>query len=288
MAEFARVKSVVPQSVFRDGKSVLNADNEFTADMARSARGEIIFFSMDENNPVIQDHLRHKGRAVVLRPTRNGDMLTILENKRETSLLLASDIPATFDGRLRVNIANALAAAAAGLADDVQIEYIRQALRTFTTSFYQTPGRFNFMQFDGRRVVMDYCHNLAGLESMGDFVERMDAPRAVGLISMPGDRLDDDIDAFGTLGAKIFDELVVREDTNTRGRQSGEIAARLKAAAVAAGLPEDKVHVVLKESDAVLEAIKQSERDDLVVLMVDKPAESWETLSNLEGAFSIS
>ena len=46
--DLARVKAVVPQAVFRDGNSVLNADNEWTVDMARTARGEIIFFSMDE------------------------------------------------------------------------------------------------------------------------------------------------------------------------------------------------------------------------------------------------
>jgi cyanophycin synthetase len=214
-------------------------------------------------------------------------MLTIIENRRETSLLLASEIPATFDGRLRVNVANALAAAAAGLAADVHLEYIRQALRTFTTSFYQTPGRFNQMEFDGRRIVMDYCHNLAGLESMGDFVSRLEAPRAVGLISMPGDRQDGDIAAFGTMAAGIFDELVVREDVNSRGRERGEIASRLKAAATEAGMSADNVHIVLDESDAILEAVNNSVKGDLIVLMVDKPTESWEKLMSLEGSFSV-
>ena len=79
----ARVgQAVVPQSVFRDGASVLNADNEWTVRMAETARGEIIFFSMDEENPVIRDHRRERGRAVVLRQTRAGEMLTLLETKR--------------------------------------------------------------------------------------------------------------------------------------------------------------------------------------------------------------
>ena len=119
--------------------------------MARTARGEIIFFSMDEDNPVLREHLRQRGRAVVLRPTRHGEMITIIEHRRETSLILASEIPATFGGRLRVNIANAMAAAAAALGDDVQLEYIRQALRSFSSSFFQTPGRFNLLDVDGRQ-----------------------------------------------------------------------------------------------------------------------------------------
>jgi cyanophycin synthetase len=148
-------------------------------------------------------------------------MITFIEHKRETSLLLANQIPATFDGRLRVNIANAMAAAAAAFAQDLQLEYVRLALRTFTSTFFQTPGRFNQLEVAGRRVILDYCHNIAGLESMADFVKRVEAERTVGLIAMPGDRSNGDIEAFGKLAGKTFDELVIREDTNTRGRGRG-------------------------------------------------------------------
>jgi cyanophycin synthetase len=276
--DLARVKSVVPQAVFRDGKSILNADNEYTVDMARTARGEIIFFSMSEDAPALREHVRQRGRAVVLRPTRHGEMITIIEHRRETSLILASEIPATFGGRLRVNIANAMAAAAAAVGGDVQLEYIRQGLRSFQSSYHQTPGRFNFLDVDGRRVVMDYCHNVAGLESMADFIQRLGAARAVGMISMPGDRQDNAIKAFGALAAKTFDSLVIREDVNRRGRADGEIAELLRSVAVENGLPERDVHIVLEEIAAVNQAIELAERDDLVVLMVDKPAAAWREL----------
>ena len=62
VAELARVKQVVPQSVLPNGASVLNADNSYTVEMARVARGEIIFFSMDEENSVVRDHLRERAR----------------------------------------------------------------------------------------------------------------------------------------------------------------------------------------------------------------------------------
>ena len=276
--DLARVKSVVPQAVFRDGTSVLNADNEWTVDMARTARGEIIFFSMNEDSPALREHLRQRGRAVVLRPTRHGEMITIIEHRRETSLILASEIPATFGGRLRVNIANAMAAAAAAIGGDVQLEYIRQALRSFNSSYFQTPGRFNFLDVDGRRVVMDYCHNVAGLESMADFVHRLGAPNAIGMITMPGDRQDSDIRAFGELAAKTFDRLVIREDVNRRGRADGEIAALLKQTALDSGMSDDRIQIVLEEIPAVNAAIEVAERDDLVVLLVDNPAAAWKEL----------
>jgi len=279
LAELARVKAVVPQSVLRDGASVLNADNEWTVDMTRSARGEIIFFSMDEENPVIREHLRERGRAVVLRETRQGEMITIIEHRRETSLLLASQIPATFEGRARVNIANAMAAASAALADDVQLDYIRLALRTFASSFYQMPGRFNLLDLGGKRVVVDYCHNMAGLEAMADFVKRMEAEKTVAVISVPGDRSDGDMQAFGDLAGKTFDRIVIREDDNTRGRRSGEIAEILRTAAIAGGMSDSNITVMLDELDAVKRAVDISEKTDLVVLMIDKPVKVWEMLT---------
>lgn len=286
LGELARVKAVVPASVLRDGASVLNADNEWTVEMTRVARGEIIFFSMNEDNPVIREHLRERGRAVVLRETRQGDMITIIEHRRETSLLLANQIPATFQGRARVNIANAMAAASAALADDVSLDYIRQALRTFTSSFYQTPGRFNLLDLRGKRVVVDYCHNLAGLEAMADFVKRMEAESTVAVISVPGDRSDGDMTAFGELSGKTFDRIVIREDDNTRGRPRGEISSILRESAIRAGIQEECVSVVLDELEAVQAAVNMADKSDLVVLMVDKPAKVWELLSE-RGAVAI-
>jgi cyanophycin synthetase len=272
LSELAKVKAVVPQSVLPTGASVLNADNPYTVEMARVARGEIIFFSMDEESPVIRDHLRERGKAVVLRPTRHGEMITLIEHRRDTSLLLAEEIPATMDGRIRVNIQNAMAAAAAAFAQDVQLEYIRNALRTFTSNFFQTPGRFNLMEIEGRKVLLDYCHNVAGLESMADFVKRMDADRTIAMIALPGDRSNEDIAAFGRLAAGTFDEIVIREDANPRGRKRGEVAGLLQDAIAGGGLEDGNVQVVLEELEAARAAIGRAQRNDLVILMADRPA----------------
>lgn len=172
LSDLAKVKVVVPQSVFRDGISVLNADNEWTAGMANQSRGEIIFFSMQEDNPVLREHLRNRGRAVLRQPgTAKRSTIVGVAGKQ------ACSSPTKF--RLRSMAAsasisrNAMAATAAALGENIQLEYIRQALRTFTTSFFQTPGRFNLMEFQGRRVLMDYCHNIAGSELMAHFAKRM-------------------------------------------------------------------------------------------------------------------
>ena len=72
-----------------------------------------------------------------------------------------------------MNVANALAAAAAAWASGAHLHDIRQGLRTFTTSFFQAPGRLNLVEVAGTRVVIDYCHNVDGMRQLSDFVNRM-------------------------------------------------------------------------------------------------------------------
>ena len=278
LEELAHIKAVVPKAAFRDGASVLNADDEWTARMASVARGEIVFFAMDEENAIIRDHRRERGRAVVLRQTPGGEMLTLLEHKEETSLLLASEIPATLDGRIRANVANALAAAAAAIAHDIPLECIRDALRAFTTDFAQTPGRFNLIEIEGRQVLMDYGHNVGALEAIADFVARTAPPRSIGVITVPGDRRDVDARDFAALAARTFDEVVIREDDNTRGRERGAMAQLLRAAVLDAGLPPQRVHVVLDEVASAHAAVDLAAPGDLVVVLVDRVTLVWDAL----------
>ena len=87
------------------------------------------------------------------------------------------------------------------------------------------------------------------------------------------------MNAFGELAGKTFDKVVIREDVNRRGRKDGEIAGILKAAVGRSGHAEGDIRIVLDELEAVQAAIDISGKTDLVVLMVDKPAEVWDMLT---------
>jgi cyanophycin synthetase len=288
VTDMAKVKAVVPRAVAPGGASVLNADDPYAVGMAAVAAGEILFFSLDEQNPIMGQHVGQGGRAVVLRQTAAGEMLTLLADQVETEILLAEAIPATMGGRIRVNIANAQAAIAAALAQDVPLETIRTALSGFANSVAQTPGRFNLLEIEGRTVVLDYFHNVHGLEAMADFVKRMGAPYTVAVIQMAGDRTDDHIAAFGRLAAEIFDELVIRDalPNYRRRRNPGEIPARLRAAALAGGLAPDKVTLMPDhdELEAAQVGIAKGGKDGLVVLFADDAAAVWSYLMQRQEA----
>jgi cyanophycin synthetase len=278
LEDLAQVKAVVPASVFRNGTSVLNADDPWVDMIARSARGAIMYFSMDDASTLVRDHIRAGGRAVVLRPTPLGGMITLLDPLRETNILLAREIPATFGERIQVNVANALAATAAAIGADVSLACIRSSLRSFSSAFWQTPGRFNVVTIEDKIVVVDYCHNVHALEGIVDFVRRTAAPRTIAVIAIAGDRREEDIRAFGLLAGQTFDYVVIREHDDLRGRMPGEVACILQKALAEGGLPESQSLIVLDEIEAIHAAVDLASPGDLVVAMVYRINQAWESL----------
>ena len=279
LEDLARVKEVVPAATLSTGASVLNVDDPLVAGMVRYARGEVVYFGADAGNGTLRGHLRSGGRAALLRETPRGDMLCLIRAEHEDELMLASAIPATFGGLLRVNAMNALAAAAAAWALGIPVATIREGLSRFGAGFDSTPGRFNLLDVEGRHVLIDYAHNVAALEAVGDFVRRFPAPRSVAMLAIPGDRSNEDTTALGRVAGGIFDGIVIREAANTRGRPRGESAHLLREAVLAAGLPPHEVRVVLDEVEAAHATVDHAGPGDLAVIFVTRPAVIWEEMS---------
>ena len=282
LKQLAAVKQVVIEAVPRDGHGVLNADDPLVAGMRRHCSGELVYFSMEDGNELVDTHCRRGGRAIVLEDGRLGEGIVLRQGRRSTLIAPTGAVPATFGGRARMNVANAMAAAAAALAAGAHVHDIRAGLRSFTTSYEVAPGRLNLFEVDGYRVIVDYCHNAAGMRMLGDFVDRLASPpkggdvmarRRTGVIASPGDRRDKDIRELGEVAAQHFDALIVREDRNLRGREPGEVAELVAAGARAAasdGARCRSLEVVLDELEASRLALERANPGDLVVLCADQ------------------
>ncbi len=160
----------------RNGTAVLNADDPLVARMARQSDGRVIYFSMqtrkgEEGFDRVDGHCGRGGAAMVILETDDGELLALRQGSRTMPLIHSHLIPATLDGRARMNVANALAAAAAAWATGAHLHDIRQGLRTFSTSFFQAPGRLNEVDVRGFKVIIDYCHNVDGMRRLGEFVD---------------------------------------------------------------------------------------------------------------------
>ncbi len=296
IGQLANVKGVVVEAVPRSGTAVLNADDSHVYRMGRHCAGRVVLFSMsmtkgEDGFDRVDGHTGRGGAAFCLEASAEGELIVLKLGPRTMPVLYTHLIPATFGGRARMNVANALAAAAAAWSAGAHLHDIRQGLRTFTTSFFQAPGRLNLLDVGGVRVVIDYCHNVDGMRQLADFVERMmtepvtkagrlgtakagtRSGRAIGVLGIPGDRRDEDQRAYGAIAATAFDEVIVREDKNLRGREPGETATNViegvrstKAAGNGRAIRAEKV---LDEMTAVRAALRRAIPGDLVVCCVD-------------------
>ena len=293
LEQLADVKAVLVEAVPRDGHAVLNADDPLVRAMRRRCSGEVVWFTMEPpgtpTRTMVDDHCRRGGKAVVLEPSELGDMIVVRHGRRSMQLAWTHLLPATFGGRARMNVQNSLAAAGAAFAAGAPLHYIRAGLRSFATTYYLSPGRLNEIDVAGVTVIVDYCHNAAGMRMLGDFVDRTAATMnathelgkssVIGVVATAGDRRDADLVELGEVAADHFDVIVAREDTNRRGRAPGEAAALLVEGvrhrmADRENPPRVKqVERVLEEIDAVRHAMARANPGDLVVLCVDRHAE---------------
>ena len=189
IGQLANVKGVVVEAVPRSGTAVLNADDSHVYRMGRHCAGRVVLFSMatvkgEDGFDRVEGHTSRGNAAFCLEPSSEGELIVLRLGSRTMPVLYTHLIPATFGGRARMNVANALAAAAAAWASGAHLHDIRQGLRTFSTSFFQAPGRLNLVDVGGVRVVIDYCHNVDGMRQLADFVTRMmvEAPTRSGRV----------------------------------------------------------------------------------------------------------
>ncbi|MCA2720143.1 cyanophycin synthetase [Microcystis sp. M169S2] len=258
--QMAKVKSVVAEVVSAEGYAVLNADDPLTASMAEKVKGRVAYFSMSPDNPIIHDHIRRGGMAAIY---ENG-YLSILEGEWTLRIEEAVNIPVTMQGMAPFMIANALAACLATFVQGIDIELIRQGVRTFKPSVAQTPGRMNLFDLGHHHALIDYAHNPAGYEAVGGFVGNWSGEK-VGVVGGPGDRRDDDLILLGKLSAQMFDRIIVKEDNDTRGRRRGEVADLILR-----GISQENAslrpEVILDETEALEKALSTVSEGGLVVI----------------------
>src|SRR5207244_8333840 len=103
----------------------------------------------------------------------------------------------------------------------------------------------------------------------------------VTVIATPGDLRNEDMRELGRVAARYFDEIIIREDRNLRGRTLGETAGHILEGvreAITSGARVGSVEIVLDEMDATRRALDRSRSGDLVVLCVDYATEVWKEL----------
>ena len=262
--QLAKVKGVIPETVLPDGYTILNADDDLVYDMRRTVSCNVALFSMDEDNPRIQALQRLGGITAVC---ENG-FITICRGVWKMRIMKVEQIPLTYGGRATFMIKNVLAAVLAAHVRGISNQDIKAALETFIPSASQTPGRLNLFQFENFKVLLDYAHNPAGMKALKEFIETIECSKTVGIIAGVGDRRVEDNNEMGSLAAEMFDEIIIRQDKNLRGKTEEELIKMLDDG-IKMKDPKKKTTIIPSEREAITHAVNQAEKDSLIVLCSD-------------------
>lgn len=279
LEQMAKVKSVVLETVFKHGFAILNADDDLVYAMHEDLDCNVALFSMDENNPRIKKHCADGGIAAVY---ENGHV-SILKGTWKIRIEKVTEIPLTFGGKAIHNIMNTLPAILSSyLFRNIKVEDIRIALQTFIPSPVQTPGRLNLFNFRHFNFLVDFAHNPAGLQLLCDFISKLDGSPKVGIISGTGDRRDDDIRELGRISARYFDEIIIRQDKNLRGREADEIVNLLIEGINETKPREIPLTIIHKERDAIIHAVKNATPGSLITIMCDVVPDALDFIKKLK------
>jgi cyanophycin synthetase len=290
LEQLAEVKRTVAE--IATDTAVLNADDPLTLRMAAYTEAKhVCYVTMDPAHDLVRQHIRAGGRACALEAGVNGQMITIYDRGAHIPLLWTHLIPATLEGKATFNVQNAMFAAAMAFSMGVRLEDIRHGLRTFDTTFFQAPGRLNVYDQHPFKVLFDYGHNAHAVAALCALVQGMEVKgRRLCVLSAPGDRRDEDIRAIGMAAAAIgFDHYLCRRDDSRRGRGYDEVPRMLVAALREAGIPEERITLIVDEQEAIDAGLRMAGEGDLLLIFADALARGWKQIVsfNVDEAASV-
>ena len=262
--QLAKVKGVIPETVLPSGYAILNADDDLVYEMRRGIDCNLALFSMDEDNPRIQALQRIGGITAVY---ENG-YVTLCRGVWKMRIMRAENIPLTYGGKAMFMIQNILPAIIAANVQGISIEDTKAALETFIPSATQTPGRLNLFKFNNFTILLDYAHNPAGMRALQNFTNQLDATVKVGIIAGIGDRRVEDNNEMGCIAAEMFDEIIIRQDKNLRGKSEEELIKMLHDG-IKKKDPNKKISIIPSEKEAIEHAVAHAIKGSLIVLCSD-------------------
>lgn len=265
LEEMAKVKSVLAKNTYKEGYTVLNADDDLVYNMQQVTDCKVALFSIEEDSERIKTHCENGGLAAII----EDGYLTVCNGEWRTRIDKVNNIPLTFGGRAEFMIKNILAASLAGMIlTNFNVEIIRKALKSFIPSPEQTPGRLNVFKFKNFEIIVDYAHNKNGFIELKKFLDKTDASDKTGIIAAVGDRRDEDIRNLGRYAAQMFDNIIIRHDRDLRGRPEAEHSKLLME-----GIQEINklipVTIIPDEKDAIDYAIKHAKKHSLILACAD-------------------
>ncbi|MBA6336931.1 Mur ligase [Colwellia sp. BRX8-7] len=271
VAGLAQTKAVVAKAL-TSGVLVLNADDPYLTALAPTLTVNKCWFSLNENNPVLQQHKAIGGAICFI---RDGAIFYCTQNtstgeRLESMIVAVNDIPMTLNGAARHNVQNALGATALAKSLHIDSAVIGLALQNFSSNVDDNPGRGNQFKLNGASVIMDFAHNVHGMNAMALTMANIPASRKFLMLSHAGDRSNDDIIKMTKSALKMKPDILVAAETveYLRGRELGEISNLIAKVAIESGMSADNIYFSEGPYQGAQQIVNQLSANDLALLIV--------------------
>lgn len=274
--DLAFIKSLVVEAVKPEGWAILNADDNMTEIIEPQVRCNLGYFGQERHRAKMARHIDAGGLAAVA----EGEAICLYRNQTRTELMNIKDIPITFAGKAICNLENALAAAAALYSLGISAHMIRLGLLSFRADPRSNAGRLNLFDLGKFQVMLDYGHNLSGYQCAIQLAQSLDAGRLVGVIGMPGDRLDRSIYEVGQLCGGSFGKIYIKEDADLRGRKPGVVTEIMYRGAVNSGADSKAIEIIWSETMALQTALENALPGDLIMMFYENFEPNYQLLQD--------
>ena len=280
--QLAEVKGIVPRQTRAGGWCVLNADDPRVLAMRWRSKGKPWVFTLDPDSPGLRAALDEGGRAMTL---ADGQVSVVSGDWEVDELVPVVDVPMTLSGLSTHNLANALAAAAAGLAIGLPRTAVVEGLRTFVPDASLNPGRLNLYDLSGAVVVLDLAHNEDSLTALLRVAHglRADGARVVTVLGAAGDRDDDALRALGHQAGHGSEAVVIGEkERYLRGRSREGMTALFREGLAQGG--HHDVPAYPDELSALQAGVALARQGDVVAFMCHADREACDAWLRSAGA----
>ena len=271
LEELAQVKSLVVEAIKPNGYAVLNAEDESSKHIKENIYEDIIYFYMDKEN--IKTNIENYICVFF-----ENNKIIIKDKAKNIEVADITDIPITLNGAIKCNIYNCLAAVSALYALKVPLENINQGLKTFKNNI----GRYEIYEYNDYKIMLDFAHNYHGINELFKTCKTLKFNRLVGVVGMPNNRLEEDYKRVSTLFAEHLDFIYIKEDKDLVRRKSGEVINIFLNAIISSGFPKEKIVIINSEVEALKTAIKNHEKDDLIVVMYEELQPLKNVIKNID------
>ncbi len=266
VAALGDAKFLIARAVKPGGRLVLNGDDAGLVARSASHKGDITWYGLSLDKEALAVWIAGGGHAAFI---ENGKMVLASDGARHAILPVADFAPG-LGGAARYNVSNALGAIALASALDLPVGAMTEALSAFKGTPEENPGRGNFYDLGGVRILVDFAHNPHGVTALAEALKDIPAERRLFLHGQAGDRGDDDIREMTRVIWKAGPDMIIVKElaSKLRGRQLGEVPAVIVDELHRLGIRDDQFMQADSEIEAVRQALSWARPGDFLVLLL--------------------